>query len=116
MDKYAGRTFPELEFWKEMPTTWDDSKVIHGVIGDHMTVARRKDKSWFVGSIVNDARELKIPMNFLGEGKYTARIYKESSKNMKEVSIETIEVDATSIITASMSSGSGHAIWIQPKS
>lgn len=116
MDKYKGLTFPELEFWKEMPTTWDDSKVISGIIGDHMTVARRKDKSWFVGTIVNEARELKTPMTFLGPGKYTARIYKESSKNKKEVSIETIEIDATSTITASMSSGSGHAIWIQPKS
>lgn len=115
IEKYAGRSFPELEFWKEMPTTWDDSKVIHGVIGDHMTVARRKGKSWFVGTIVNDARELKFPMNFLGDGEYIARIYKESPGNKKEVSIESIEIDSSSTIIASMSSGSGHAIWIRPK-
>ena len=68
MDQYAGKSFPELEFWKEMPTTWDDSKVIHGSIGNYMTVARRKGNDWFVGTITNDAQSLNIPLAFLGTG------------------------------------------------
>ncbi|MFC1766895.1 glycoside hydrolase family 97 C-terminal domain-containing protein [Planctomycetota bacterium] len=115
MDQYEGKTFPELEFWKEMPTTWDDSKVIHGSIGDYMTVARRKGESWFVGTIVDDGINLNIPLDFLGEGIYTAKIYKEDPANKKYVVIESRVVTSTSTITATMSSGSGHAMWIIPK-
>ena len=113
-DKYANRSFPELEFWNEMPTTWDDSKVIHGAIGDHMTVARRSGDNWFVGTITNGAKKLEIPLSFLESGRYSARIYKEDPGNKKEVTIETFEVSSTCSITASMSSGGGHAVWIQP--
>ena len=113
-DQYSGRSFPELEFWKEMPTTWDDSKVIHGSIGNYMTVARRKGKSWFVGTITDDARKLDIPLSFLGPGAFTAKVYKEAPGNRKAVAIESREVTSASTITAAMSSGSGHAIWIFP--
>jgi alpha-glucosidase len=113
-DQYFGKSFPELEFWKEMPTTWDDSKVLHGSIGNYMTVARRKGRSWFVGSITNDSKRLDIPLGFLGSGTYTAKVYKEDLADKKKVTIEVIDVTSSSTITASMSSGSGHAIWIYP--
>lgn len=71
VDNYKG-SYPELEFWKEMPTTWDDSKVIHGSIGDYMTVARRSGNQWFIGTITNEARNLKIPLSLIDQGKYTA--------------------------------------------
>lgn len=113
-DQYAGRSYPELEFWKEMPTTWDDSKVIHGTIGSYMTVARKNGDRWFVGTIVNEARSLDIPLNFLGSGSYTAKIYAEDPQNIKDVAIELREVTSSSTVTATMSAGSGHAMWIVP--
>jgi len=113
-DQYEGKVFPELEFWKEMPTTWDDSKVIHGSIGEFMTVARRKGDDWFVGTITNDSRSLDIPLNFLGTGTFTAKIYREDPADKKLVVIKSLEVSSKSTLTASMSSGSGHAIWIFP--
>jgi alpha-glucosidase len=112
MDRYAGKSFPELEFWKEMPTTWDDSVVLHGSIGNYMTVARRKGDSWFVGTICNDGRILDIPLSFLGDGTYGAKVYKESPVDKKSVVIETREVTLNDTIKASMTAGSGHAIWI----
>ncbi|WP_390622349.1 glycoside hydrolase family 97 protein [Novipirellula aureliae] len=116
VDQYAGKSFPELEFWKEMPTTWDDSKVIDGSIGSYMTVARRKGDSWFVGTIVNEARSLDIPLHFLGQGTFTAKIYAEDPKSKKNVIIESRDVTSGDSLTATMSSGSGHAMWISPAS
>ncbi len=113
-DRYAGRSYPELEFWKEMPTTWDDSKVIHGLIGSYMTVARRKGERWFVGTIVNEARSVEIPLSFLGPGEFTAKIYAEDPQDKKLVTIETRPVTSNSSLTAMMSSGSGCAIMITP--
>ena len=113
-DRYTGRSYPELEFWKEMPTTWDDSKVIHGSIGSYMTVARRKGNAWFIGTIVDEARSLDIPLNFLGPGQFTAKIYAENPEDKKLVTIESRQVTSSSSLTATMSSGSGHAVWISP--
>ncbi len=112
MDQYEGRTFPELEFWKEMPTTWDDTKVVHDSIGRYMTVARRKGRDWFLGTIVDERVRLKIPLDFLGEGAFTARVYKEDPLEQKEVVIESVEVTADSVLTAHPSAGSGQAVWI----
>lgn len=113
-DQYAGRSYPELEFWKEMPTTWDDSKVIHGSIGSYMTVARRKGDRWFVGTIVNEARSLDIPLDFLGPGQFTAKVYAENPNDKKLVTIQSHQVTSNSSLTATMSSGSGCAILIAP--
>ena len=114
MDQYEGNAFPELEFWKEMPTTWDDSKVVQGVIGKYMTVARRKGDAWFVGTIVDEAVRLEIPLSFLGEGTFTARVYKEDPNEKRNVLIEAQEVDSSVVLNAHMSAGSGHAVWLVP--
>lgn len=68
---------PETEFFERLQTVWDDTKVISGEIGEHITVARRKDKAWFVGCITNnDARVISIPLDFLDkEKKYRAAVY-----------------------------------------
>lgn len=114
VDQYAGRSYPELEFWKEMPTTWDDSKVIHGAIGSYITVARRSGDRWFLGTIVNEARSLDIPLDFLGPGRFTATVYAESPDDKKRVAISSRQVTSNSLLTATMGSGSGCAILIAP--
>ena len=43
-------------------------------------MARRSGKDWYVGSITNwDARTVKVPLDFLGEGKYVAEIYADAA-------------------------------------
>ena len=36
----------EIEFWKNMPTVWDETRV-DGLPGEYATVIRRKGKNWF---------------------------------------------------------------------
>ena len=95
-------------------TTWDDSKVVNGSVGSYMTVARRKGDRWFVGTIVNEARSLDIPLDYLGPGAFTATIYAEHPDDKKLVTIESRQVTSSSSLTAKMSSGSGCAILISP--
>ena len=77
---------PELEFFDRVPTVWDDTKVIHGEVGQYITIARRSGNEWFVGTMTNnDARKLKIPLDFLQEGKkYTAKVFFDNG-NKKRV-------------------------------
>ena len=40
-----------FEFVRKLPDSFDDMKVINDMIGESITVARSKDKEWFVGSL-----------------------------------------------------------------
>lgn len=77
-EAYEGQ--PGFEFIQQVPTTWDETKVPDAKVGEYITVARRKNNDWYVGSIANDAAHtITIPLNFLGNGKYTATIYKDAN-------------------------------------
>lgn len=61
---------PEIEFFDEVKTVWDETKVLNGQIGEYITVARRNNTDWFVGAITNkQARKIKVPTTFLEKGK-----------------------------------------------
>lgn len=108
---------PELEFWEQMPTVWDDSRVLHGEIGSHITMARRKGSAWFVSSITDRPRTINIPLNFLEPGKkYSASVYQENRENRLLTTVLQLAVDSGAVIEADMGSGGGHNLWIRPGS
>jgi len=110
------RDEPELEFFDRVPTVWDDTKVVHGEIGQFITMARRKDNDWFVGSMTNnDARKLQVPLDFLQEGqKYKAKIYYDNpnEKTRTKVGIKTMDVTNKSTVDVDLQASGGMAIWI----
>ena len=76
-EAYAGH--PEFEFIEKVPTVWDDTKVLNGEPAKFVTIARQHDDSWYIGSITNwDARDVDIPLSFLGKGNYQARIFADA--------------------------------------
>jgi alpha-glucosidase len=109
---------PELEFFRHLPTVWDDTKVIHGRIGEYATIARRSGDEWFLGT-VNDShpRTLQIPLTFLATGKkYTAHIYADDDRvpTRTKVAVAAQAVDAATTLDAALKAGGGQAIWIEP--
>ncbi len=68
---------PELEFFDNIPTVWDDTKVIDDSIGEHVVIARRSGEEWFAGAIASDeACALDVPTSFLEKDrKYVLRVY-----------------------------------------
>jgi alpha-glucosidase len=109
---------PEIEFFDAVPTVWDDTRVIDGEIGSHVTIARRSGEEWYVGSIAgNEARKLSIPLTFLEPGKkYTANIYRDDAKvkTRTKVGIERIPVTSASVIAADLLPSGGQAMRIVP--
>ena len=39
---------PELKFWDDVYTTWDDTKVLNGEVGEYVTIARQKGEEWCI--------------------------------------------------------------------
>jgi alpha-glucosidase len=110
---------PELDFWRQIPTVWDDTKVLNAKIGAYATVARRSGGDWFVGSInALERRTLTIPLTFLTPGKkYIAQLYSDAApdgSDRTKVACATREVTYTDTITADLASNGGHAIRLVP--
>jgi alpha-glucosidase len=109
---------PEVEFFEKVPTTWDDTRVVQGEIGQYVTVARRKGQDWFVGSITNnDARTLQLPLSFLPKGrKYTATIYADDPAvpTRTHVAVKKLTVRGGQVLDVKLLASGGQAIWLTP--
>ncbi|RAJ76596.1 alpha-glucosidase [Chitinophaga dinghuensis] len=109
---------PELDFFDRVPTVWEDTKVLAGEIGQYVTIARRNNNNWFVGSITNnDGRDTHIPCSFLTPGKkYRATIYYDdpSSPVRTKVSVRQVTVDANSVLDAHLLPSGGQAVFLTP--
>jgi alpha-glucosidase len=115
-EHYAGQH--DFEFIKQVPTTWDEVRVISGRPMENITVARRSGKDWYIGSITNwDGRTVRVPLDFLGEGKYVAEIYADAAdagENATHTEFSKQTVDRGTVLDVRMVSGGGNAIWIHP--
>lgn len=109
---------PELEFWDRIPASWDETRVLHGLPGQYITTARRKDGDWFVGTITNnDRRDLRIALDFLDKGKtYTATLYQDDpgAAGKTRVRRVTMEVNAATELDAKLLPSGGQAVWLRP--
>lgn len=119
------RSEPELEVFKELSTTWDDTKVINGEMGSYITIARRADAGtpndrWLVGSMnAGERRQLEIPLDFLDPRlTYEALICSDKAPDgtaETKVDVMRKEVTSKSILTADMASNGGQAIVLTPR-
>lgn len=108
----------EFEFIKRVPTSWDEIHVIGGIPMEWISLARREGNQWYVGTITNgEERDVKVPLNFLGEGKYEAQIYADGPDAAVEATHTTEStqpVDKDTVLDVHMVPGGGNAIWIHP--
>lgn len=100
-----------IEFIAQIPTIWDETIVLHGVIGDYIAVARRKGNTWYIGAMTDwTPRKLKLDLSFLKAGNYKMEVFKDgvnADRFAEDYKMETVEVNKSSIITAEMSAGGG---------
>ena len=80
---YGGE--PEVKWFEDLVTTFDDSRVLDGYPGKGITMARRNGDTWWVGSMANnDGGEVEIDFSFLEPGaKYAAEIYTDGGEKVK---------------------------------
>ncbi len=49
-----------------VPTTWDETKILDGKVGEYIVTARRKGDTWYIGALTNwTARDLTIDLSQL---------------------------------------------------
>jgi len=67
-----------MEFLSAVPTVWDETKVLDAQVAEYVTVARKRNDDWFIGSMTDwTPRDFLLEFSFLGQGKYEMTIYKD---------------------------------------
>jgi alpha-glucosidase len=108
---------PELSFYDQLPTVWDDSRVLCGYPGDYAVVARRSGNTWFLGALTGDKnRQFSIPLDFLDDrSSYDMILYEDAPQDDHEwnVKLDTIKVDSKYLIEKMIKPQSGFAAIIR---
>jgi alpha-glucosidase len=54
-----------------IPTTWDETIVLDGKVGEFIVTARKKNNDWFIGGMSNwSGKDVDIDLSFIGDGSY----------------------------------------------
>ncbi len=114
---------PAFQFIEDVPTDWQDTKVLHAQIGDFVTIVRkdRNSNDWYLGSVTDeDPRTLEASLSFLdADQKYVAEIYADKPNtdwktNPFTIDISEVLVDRNTVLEIKLAPGGGQAIRFRP--
>lgn len=108
-----------FSFIEDLPTTWDETKVIAASIGEYLIIARRKANDWYIGAITNEvSREFSISCSFLENNKsYKTIVYEDGKdahyeKNPESIIISESKINANDSVSFKLACGGGFCMKI----
>jgi hypothetical protein len=85
---------PEVvqNFLTNLPTTWDDTKLVTGYPANHVVMARQSGEKWYVAGIngKDENNTIKLDWSFLADGEYEVLIFKDGGSKEKPWTFEHI--------------------------
>ncbi|MEV7862697.1 glycoside hydrolase family 97 catalytic domain-containing protein [Streptomyces hirsutus] len=104
---YAGsvrayRDRPELErFLEQVPTVWDETRLLSGQPGQGAAFARRQGDRWFLGSVSSGAAGTQgVPLDFLGGGRWLVEVVRDGDDGLVRERRTVTARDTLSVPTA----------------
>lgn len=74
-----GSYLPGMDFLKGLPTVWDETHGLAGEVGQYIVEARRNRDKWYLGAVSDrQARQLSVPLSFLGKGAWKVTIWQDA--------------------------------------
>jgi alpha-glucosidase len=111
---------PGMDFLDQVPTVWDETRVLNGDPSEYVTIARRKGKTWYLGSMTDwTPRDLDLNLAFLGSRSYEAKIYADGpnvAQEAKDLSITDRTLTANDHVTIHLGPAGGWAAILTPAS
>lgn len=116
--EHYSRFMDAFQLIKDVAVDWSESRYLFAEPGDYIIVARKakKDGQWFCGGVTDEqAREFDIPLDFLGPGRFEARVYADADDahyltNPQAYTITSEPVDASDRLHIKMAPGGGFGI------
>jgi alpha-glucosidase len=79
-----GRYLPGMDFLKGLPTVWEETHGLAGEVGKYVVEARRHGSNWYLAAITDsEARELPVPLKFLGAGDWKVTLWADAPDSDK---------------------------------
>lgn len=108
------------EFIAQVPTTWDETRVLTGRMGDYIATARRKGDTWYIGAITDwTPRDLTADLSFLTPGvTYDADAFIDgpnAHRIGRDFARLSGTVTSTSRPTVHLAPGGGAAVKLTPR-
>ena len=113
-----------MKFIRDVPTDWQDSRVLNGEIGDFVTIARKQrgGEGWYIGAVGDEQeRASAFKLDFLTPGKrYKAEIYRDGDQadyrtdRRHDIVIESRLVTSADAMNLRIAPGGGFAIRLVP--
>ena len=112
---------PAFKFIHDVPVSWAKTVPLLGEIGVSYAVARkdRDSEDWYIGGVTNgDGRRVRLSLDFLDTGGYTAEIYRDGDgahyrDNQLSLIIESRAVTKNDFLDLYMAPGGGFAIRLK---
>lgn len=107
---YVYQGYPGLSLLADVPTVWDESRLLAGAPGESVVRARRKGDNWYLGAMTLLADTYAIPLDFLEKGQtYHAYIYKDNAAGVG-IEVETREVTSETALQIPLLANGGCSI------
>lgn len=66
------------QFIANVPTTWDETIVLDGKVGEYLVIARRKGFHWYIGAITNwEERDIELDLKPLQSGAKSGHMFRD---------------------------------------
>lgn len=108
-----------VQFISEIPTTWDETRVLEAELADHIVMARRSGNNWFVGAMnAGSAKDFELDLSFLGEGAFEAVIMEDgpnAGKMAQDYVQKVVVLSKGETLKIHMVEGGGWAAILSPQ-
>ena len=103
------RNKPGIEFFRGLPTVWDEIKVLQADFAESLVIARRKGNDWWIVGMNSDqAKSISVPLTFLAHRKYRMESFADG-QSMEDVLVSKHEISRESQLTIQMANAGGFA-------
>ena len=103
-------------FVAEIPTVWDETRVLQGEVGEYIVTARRKGDVWYIGGITNwTERDVNIDLSELVKGDYYVELYSDGKNaHRKGSDYSRVILGQVQNLPVKMAPGGGFVAKIRP--
>jgi alpha-glucosidase len=103
-------------FLRDVPNSWDNTKLLDGYPGRDIVLARQKGNLWFIGGLNSERREKNqsVKFDFLPDGIKFKLTLITDGKHDKDFATQYLVVDKTSVLTVRSLRRGGFAARLEP--
>jgi alpha-glucosidase len=98
------------DFLKGLPTSWDETKVLMGMPGEFIVIARKSGNIWYIGGMSVSPREISIRPDFLDDAEYAGVSWTDTpdaAKNPRKVNRKEFDAGRTSTLNFTIAANGG---------